>query len=87
MDNKRNKGFNTTDIQTELLLLHGEMNELFRAFRRHDHDNIAEELADVTIYLLGLAEMAEVDLASALLKKMDVNERRIYHADGTKEER
>ncbi|EPC57236.1 pyrophosphatase, partial [Lacticaseibacillus paracasei subsp. paracasei Lpp123] len=51
---------------------------------KDDHANIAEELADVTIYLLGIAEMTDVDLAQAVHKKVAINDHRVYDAQGHK---
>lgn len=45
LDNKRRHNFNTTDIKFELLLLYGEVNELFKGWLKQDDDNINEELA------------------------------------------
>ena len=41
---------------------------------------MGEELADVLIYLMGLAEILGVDLESELLRKMEINEKRRYAA-------
>lgn len=78
MENKKNHGFNTTDIEFELLRLHGEANELFEAWRKNDKQNINEELADVGIFLLGIAEMLDSDLGEDIVNKMKINENRIY---------
>lgn len=59
LDNKRRHNFNTTDIKFELLLLYGEVNELFKGWLKQDDDNINEELADVGIFLLGISECWE----------------------------
>ncbi len=59
--NKVAKGFNTTDVPLEFCLLQGEMAEAFDAWRK-GRDHLGEELADVAIYLLSLAEMTGVDL-------------------------
>ena len=53
--NKVAKGFNTTDIPLEFCLLQGELAEAFDAWRK-GHEDTGEELADVAIYLLSLAE-------------------------------
>lgn len=82
--NKVNHDFNTTDVQLEMLLLHSELAELFNGYLKQDLDNMKEELADIMIYVLGIAEMLDVNLAEEVLKKMDINERRVYHSDGTK---
>lgn len=38
-----------------------------------DKDELASELADVTLYLLQLASVSGIDLEEAVLKKLDVN--------------
>ena len=78
MENKKRHGFNTTDIEFELLRLHGEANELFEAWRKNNKKNINEELADVGIFLLGIAEMLGSDLGEDIVNKMKINEKRIY---------
>lgn len=78
MENKKKHGFNTTDIEFELLRLHGEANELFEAWRKNNKENINEELADVGIFLLGIAEMLDSDLGEDIVNKMKKNEKRIY---------
>ena len=78
MENKKKHGFNTTDIEFELLRLHGEANELFEAWRKNNKKNINEELADVGIFLLGNAEMLGSDLGEDIVNKMKINEKRIY---------
>jgi hypothetical protein len=76
-ENKLAKGFNTTDIPLEFCLLSGEVAEAFDAWRK-GRPQVAEELADVAIYLLGLAEMAGSDLQEAVEAKLAVNEARVY---------
>ena len=75
--NKVNKGFNITDVPLELCLIQGELAELFEAWK-NDKNNIGEELADVFIYLLGLAEILDIDVEQEILKKVEINERRVY---------
>ncbi|OFI50473.1 hypothetical protein BG261_00925 [Floricoccus tropicus] len=85
LQNKIDHGFNTSDIKFELLCLYGETNELFKAWLKDDEENIKEELADVAIFLLGISEMLEVDLEAEILKKMEINEKRVYKNDGEKQ--
>jgi len=59
--NKVAKGFNATDIPLEFCLLQGEIAEAFDPWRK-DREDLGEELAEVAIYLLSLAEMTGVDL-------------------------
>lgn len=82
LTNKINHGFNTTDIKFEILLMYGEVNELFKGYLKNDIDNMAEELADIIIFALGISEMLEVDLSKKLLEKLEINERRVYNKDG-----
>ena len=77
-NNKIAKGFNITDIPQEFCLLYGEVGEAFEAWRRQKND-FGEELADVAIYLLGIAELCKIDLGNEICKKMDIIEKRIYH--------
>lgn len=77
MGNKRRKGFNTSDVPLEICLLQGEIAEFFQAWRRKQ-DDIGEELADVAIYVLGLAEMVGVDLQAEIINKMRKNAQRTY---------
>lgn len=84
IQNKIDHGFNTTDIKFELLLLYGEVNELFQAWLKEDSENMGEELADVAIFLLGIAEMLDKDLGVEIIEKMKVNKNRIYR-NGKKE--
>lgn len=78
IQNKKEHGFNTTDIKFELLLLYGEVNELFQAWLKDDDQNIGEEIADVAIFLLGIAEILDKDLGVEIIEKMKVNKNRIY---------
>lgn len=75
--NKLDKGFNVTDIHKEFYYLYEELAEANRAYYKKLPD-IGEELADVTIYLLGLAEILSLDLEKELMKKVKKNKRRQY---------
>jgi hypothetical protein len=76
-DNKVAKGFNTTNVPLEFCLLQGEMAEAFDAWRKGRED-VGEELADVAIYLLSLAEMTGIDLQDEIESKMAKNAARVY---------
>ena len=75
--NKLDKGFNVTDINKEFCLLYGEVAEAYEAWRKKK-DDLGEELADITIYLLGLSEILGIDLASEIEKKVEINRDREY---------
>jgi hypothetical protein len=76
-ENKLAKGFNTTNVPLEFCLLSGEVAEAFDAWRKGRPD-VAEELADSAIFLLGLAEMIGADLQEAVAAKLAKNESRKY---------
>ncbi len=75
--NKLAKGFNTTDVPMEFGLLVEEVGEAFSAWRK-DRPDLGAELADVAIFLLGLAQMTGVDLAAEVEAKLTLNEARAY---------
>jgi hypothetical protein len=75
--NKLAKRFNVTDVPLEFGLLVEEVGEAFSAWRK-DRPSLGDELADVAIFLLGLAEMTGVDLQSAVEAKLAANEARVY---------
>ncbi len=77
MQNKINKGFNTTDIYMEFCYLFGEVGEALDAYRKKK-DDLGSELADIGIFLLGLSEMLGFSLEDEINKKLDINEKRVY---------
>lgn len=79
--NKTAKGFNITNVELEFNFLYGELAELFEAYRQKRSD-VDEEIADVILYTISLAKMMNVDVETALEKKMAKNERRTYRKVG-----
>lgn len=75
--NKLAKGFNTTDVPMEFCLLVEEVAEAFGVWRK-GRPGLGGELADVFLFLAGLAEMTGVDLGAEVLEKLAVNEARAY---------
>ncbi|HEV2346272.1 MAG TPA: hypothetical protein VGS97_19390 [Actinocrinis sp.] len=78
--NKVEKGFNITDVPLEFALMTAEVGEAFTAWRRNLPD-FGEELADVALFLVAIAEMTGVDLESAIERKMTRNAARVYRRD------
>jgi NTP pyrophosphatase (non-canonical NTP hydrolase) len=77
IQNKINKGFKVGDVNLEFCLLYGEVGEAYEAYQKKK-DDLGEELADVAIYLLGIAEVLGKDLETEILHKMDKNAKRVY---------
>ncbi|WP_128428687.1 MazG-like family protein [Streptomyces cyaneus] len=78
--NKLDKGFNTTDVPLEFGLLSAEVGEAFTAWRTRCPE-LGEELADVLLYLVALAEMNGIDLDHEVGLKIEKNARRRYRRD------
>ena len=75
--NKVDKNFNVTDVYKEFCYLNIEVAEAIDAYYKQNGE-IGEELADVAIYLLGLAEIIGVNLEDEILRKIDINNKRQY---------
>lgn len=77
MRNKIEKGFNTTDVALEFCRAHEELSEAFSKFNKNE-DGVAEEFADVAIFLLGICEILGYDLEKELVEKINKNKNRKY---------
>ena len=85
---KKERGFNTTDKFYECCLLAEECGEVISAVRKNSKSgsigsgsvpgNVAEELADVFIYICPLANMHGIDLEQAFRKKEEKNKQRVW---------
>lgn len=77
MINKIEKGFNTTDVAVEFCRAHEELSEAYSKFSK-SQDGVAEEFADVAIFILGMCEILGYDLEKELLRKIEINKNRKY---------
>ncbi len=84
-ENKKDKGFNTTDIGKEIILLTEELGELARAYKNSNKkeaqeidnkEEIVDAIGDIMIYCLGLSEMLEIDSEEVLEKIIKNNQDR-----------
>lgn len=91
------RGFGQETLRDVVLLLVEEVGELAKAVRseiglkmseanRGPSKSIAHELADCLIYILDVANLAGVDLESALREKEDVNSKKEWKTEGTARE-
>ena len=85
------RGFASQTILEKCLLLGEEIGELFKAIRVSEGllidgsssvGDIADELADVLIYLLAIANRCEIDLESAFRAKEALNHERTWEVPG-----
>lgn len=85
------RGFSSYQTLEVMLLMVEEVGELAKALRKAQglkidpsragtYGQVPEEMADVLLYLLSLANWTGVDLAAALREKEAVNERRVWKA-------
>lgn len=81
------RGFDTEDAAKKMLMLTEEVGELAKAVRKvaglkftdtTKQTDLAEEIADVLIVLLGLGSMLEVDTYQAFLDKETKNRQRSW---------
>ncbi|MDR1694932.1 MAG: hypothetical protein LBR70_07080 [Lactobacillaceae bacterium] len=87
---KIERGFNTTDKVYESLLLAEEVGELIKAVRKNLKDafvditanpkaeDVKEEIADVLIFLLSIANMHNIDVEEAFRQKEEKNKTRVW---------
>ncbi len=75
--NKIEKGFNVTNMALEFCRAHEELSEAFSKYNK-GQDGVAEEFADVAIFLLGMCEQLGYDLESEIVRKIEINKHRKY---------
>jgi NTP pyrophosphatase (non-canonical NTP hydrolase) len=78
--NKRNDG-------EMIALMHSELSEALEGLRKPadstiSQGNLAEEMADTVIRILDFCAHRDIDLGSAIMEKMAVNEKRPYKHGG-----
>lgn len=81
----KERGFNLKSPSKKLVMLMEEVGELAKAIRKQEglkftstttQTDVAEELADVLIVLLGLASILKVDIQTAVAEKEAKNRKR-----------
>lgn len=78
--NKVEKGFNMTDVALEFCRAHEELSEAFSKYNK-GQDGVAEEFADVMIFILGMCENMGFDLEKELTRKIEINKNRKYRKE------
>lgn len=84
MRNKLEKGFNTSNVALEFCRAHEELSE---AFSKHNKNQpgVAEEFADVMIFILGMCEKMGFDMEKELVRKIEINKKRKYKIEKSPE--
>jgi NTP pyrophosphatase (non-canonical NTP hydrolase) len=86
-DMEKERGFADRGVVDQCLLLGEEVGELFKAVRKSEHLSIGttsivgtvdEELADILIFVCAVANRYGIDLSSALRRKEEHNEQRVW---------
>ena len=86
-DMEKERGFADRGVVAQCLLLGEEVGELFKAVRKSEHLSIGttsivgtvdEELADILIFVCAVANRYGIDLSSALRRKEEHNEQRVW---------
>jgi len=77
MNNKIEKGFPINDMAFEFCRAHEELSEAFSKYNK-SQEGVAEEFADVAIFLLGMCESLGYDLEKELTRKIQINKNRKY---------
>lgn len=80
MRNKLEKGFNTTDVALEFCRAHEELSEAFSKYNKNQ-EGVAEEFADVMVFILGMCETLGYDLEKELISKIEKNKKRQYRKE------
>ena len=75
--NKKEKGFNMSDTALEFCRAHEELSEAFSKHNKNE-SGVAEEFADVMIFILGMCEQMGFDLEKELVAKIEKNKHRKY---------
>ncbi|KKQ04185.1 MAG: Pyrophosphatase [Parcubacteria group bacterium GW2011_GWB1_36_5] len=78
--NKLEKGFDMTDVALEFCRAHEELSEAFSKYNK-GQDGVAEEFADVMIFILGMCENFGFDLEKELITKIEKNKKRKYRKE------
>jgi NTP pyrophosphatase (non-canonical NTP hydrolase) len=84
---ERERGFADRGVVEQCLPLGEEVGELFKAVRKSEHLSVGttsivgtvdEELADILIFVCAVANRYGIDLSSALRRKEEHNEERVW---------
>lgn len=83
-ENAKNHGWwdNPRSIPELLCLVHSEVSEALEAYRNHDSENFAEELADIVIRVFDMAVGNNINIQDEVVKKHLTNVNRSFRHGG-----
>ena len=81
--NRKKKGFGN-DVIEDFCRAYEELSEAFSKYNK-GQDGVAEEFADVIIFLLGMSHNLGFDLEKELVTKIEKNKKRKYRKEKTKD--
>lgn len=61
-----------------LCLIHSEVSEALEAYRNNNSEEMAEELADIIIRVLDMAEGLKINIINEIIRKHEINKSREY---------
>lgn len=85
--NKQRRGFNTSDLGKEIVLMAEELGELAKAYKKSDkkpigeinnREEIIDAIGDLMVYCLGLCEMLGVDATEVISSIVNNNKTRSH---------
>jgi NTP pyrophosphatase (non-canonical NTP hydrolase) len=77
-ENKKRRGFNTSDVGKEIVLMVEELGELARAVKNQKKEDMADAVGDLMVYCLGLCEILGVDSQHLLDSIVEKNKNRTH---------
>ena len=69
-------------LSSHLALVHSEVSEALEALRAQDISNFAEELADVVIRVMNIADGVGISIGFEVLRKLEINRGRGHRHGG-----
>ncbi len=87
VENKKKRGFNTTDVGKEIILMTEELGELAQAYKLSNQktfDNIdnrkdiLDAVGDLMVYCLGFCELMDVDSENLIAGIVENNKTRTH---------
>lgn len=83
MENRREKGFDS-EVTQDFCRAYEELSEAFSKYNKNQN-GVAEEFADVIIFILGMCDTLGYDLEKELVAKVEKNKTRKYKKEKTPE--